>query len=278
MQSATAFGRIPRHVYIDKNRQGDQDFDKFMHTVHSTQSETNLNDGSQGERSPILVRGPLERPMALSDQVYSTLRTQLREGLLRPGQRLQEVALALELGVSRTPVREALARLASEGLVSADGRSFVFQGLTPGDVDDIYQLRFLLEPEAMRQAAVADDAPARERIEAALADSVAAHAAGDAEGFMAANARFHAAWLSLVSNRRMVRAIELYSDHVRYLRALTLADARVRSVVLRGMKRISAAVATGDGSAAARAMLAHLRKAKESLRLAVGLEPGGGRT
>ena len=253
-----------------------QDLVDNMHTVHSTQVGTpeasSLDEAGPADRPTILARGPLERPVALSDQVYSTLRTQLREGLLRPGQRLQEVALALELGVSRTPVREALARLASEGLVSADGRSFVFPGLTAGDVDDVYQLRFLLEPEAIRQAAAAGDAPARARIEATLADAVAAHAAGDAEGFMAANASFHAAWLALVRNRRMVRAIKLYSDHVRYLRALTLADARVRSVVLRGMKRISAAIASGDGNAAARAMLAHLRKAKESLRLAVGLE------
>lgn len=255
-----------------------------MHTVHSTQAvDQSAPDTADQERpedtSPVVALRPLDRPLALSDQVYGAIRSRLREGMLRPGQRLQEVALAQELGVSRTPVREALARLASEGLVSADARSFVIPGLTAEDVDELYQLRFLLETEAMRQAAAnSGDPPARQRIEAALADSVAAHAAGDAEGFMAANARFHAAWLALVRNRRMIRAIELYSDHVRYLRALTLADARVRSVALRGMKRISAAIASGDGNAAARAMLAHLRKAKESLRLAVGLAEGGPRT
>ena len=68
---------------------------------------------------------PLQRPLALGDQVYQTLRTHLREGTIVTGQPLQEVQLAEKLGVSRTPVREALTRLASEGLLASDGRSFV---------------------------------------------------------------------------------------------------------------------------------------------------------
>ncbi len=61
---------------------------------------------------------PVERPLALGDQVYLTLRANLRNGKILPGYPLQEVQLAAQLGVSRTPVREALTRLASEGLVS----------------------------------------------------------------------------------------------------------------------------------------------------------------
>ncbi|MCC6609715.1 MAG: GntR family transcriptional regulator [Burkholderiales bacterium] len=209
---------------------------------------------------------PLDRPVALADQVYQTVREQLRTGRIAPNQRLQEVMLATRLGVSRTPVREALARLASEGLVEADGRSFAVPGLTPGDVDDIYEVRGLLEPEAMRHAARrAADRAARVPLERALADAISAHAAEDSDRFIAANGRFREAWLALVANRRLVRAIGLYADHVRYLRALTLADSDVRAGALAGMREIAAALRAGDAAEAARAMQAQLERAKRAL-------------
>jgi DNA-binding GntR family transcriptional regulator len=89
----------------------------------------------------------LERPSLLGDRVYVTLREHLCSGWVPSGQPLQEAALAAQLGVSRTPVREALARLASEGLLGSDGRSFIVPSLSEADIDDIYELRLLLEPE-----------------------------------------------------------------------------------------------------------------------------------
>ena len=70
-------------------------------------------------------------------------------------------------------------------------------------------------------------------------DMSAAHAEGDGAGFMDANYRYRDAWTALVPNRRLVRAIELYADHVRYLRVFTLDDAQVRAVVLRGLRRLA---------------------------------------
>jgi len=209
---------------------------------------------------------PLDRPIALADQVYQALRDLLRTGRIGPSERLQEVALATQLGVSRTPVREALARLASEGLVEADGRSFAVPGLTAEDLDDIYALRSLLEPEAIRLATSrARDPAMRKPLDEALSDAVAAHAAGDAEVFIAANSRFREAWLALVPNRRMVRAIGVYADHVRYLRVLTLADNAVRAGALEGMKEIAAALRAGDAAEAGRAMLEQLERARRAL-------------
>lgn len=206
---------------------------------------------------------PLERPVALGDQVYQTLRGHLREGRLGPGRRLTEVDLATRLGVSRTPVREALARLASEGLIAAHGRSYEVPTMSDADIDDIYELRSLLEPEALRQVAVRAHAPRQlAPVRRALQASRAAHRAGDAQDFIAANAEFRNAWLALVPNRRLVHAVDLYSDHVRYLRALTLDDAAVRTVVIEGLERIVAALAAGDGQAAAQAMREHLAAAK----------------
>ena len=216
---------------------------------------------------------PVERPLALSDQVYQTLRANVRNGKILPGQALQEVQLAAQLGVSRTPVREALTRLASDGLVSADGRSFVVPSLTIADVDDIYEVRGLLEPEALRRVAAQTANPVvRAPIMNALEASIEAHRAGDHEAFMAANARFRAAWLTLVPNPRLVHAVELYADHVQHLRSLTLGSIKVRNVVLGGLKRIAKALVAGDGDAAALAMQGHLTEAKQAFIVATGLD------
>ncbi len=213
----------------------------------------------------------LERAQPLGDRVYATLRDYLRAGRIATGQPLQEASLAAQLGVSRTPVREALARLASEGLVVADGRSFTVPALGDGDIEDIYALRFLLEPEALRE--IADQKLGRKALaplRKALEDMASAHEAGDGAEFMEANYRFRGGWMALVPNRRLARAIELYADHVRYLRAFTLGDAAVRAIVLKGLKRLLAALDAGDGEGAAAAMLAHLGRAKQILLDAAG--------
>lgn len=222
---------------------------------------------------PIASLQPVERPLALGEQVYKALRAELRSGAMRAGQPLQEVQLAAQLGVSRTPVREAMARLASEGLLAAAGRSFTVPALSRADVDDIYELRFLIEPAALRGvAALTVERARRAAIDAALADAVATHRAGDGDGFRDANVRYRAAWLALVPNARLVRMIELYADHLQHIRALTLDDERVRAIVLRGLKRITAALANGDGEAVAQAMHEHLRQARRAFIEATGLD------
>ncbi|MCZ2440034.1 MAG: GntR family transcriptional regulator [Burkholderiales bacterium] len=216
---------------------------------------------------------PVQRPRALADQVYQALREQLRAGAIGAGSALQEVQLATQLGVSRTPVREALARLASEGLLATHGRSFTVPSLTLADVEDIYELRFLIEPAAARRVAPRTvDRRTRAPIDTALADAAAAHDRGELAAFHEANVRYRAAWLALVPNARLVRMIELYADHMQHIRALTLGQPRVRTIVLHGLQRITAALASGDADAAADAVHAHLKNARKAFVEALGLD------
>ena len=215
---------------------------------------------------------PVERPQALADQVYRALRERLRSGAIAAGEALQEVPLAEQLGVSRTPVREAMARLASEGLLASERRSFTVPALALADVDDIYELRFLLEPAALRRVATRTaDAAVRKPIEAAFAAALAAHKAGDAAAFREANVAYRAAWLALVPNQRLVRIIELYADHMQHIRTLTLGQLRVREIVLRGLKRVTTALAAGDADAAEQALREHLQQARLAFIAALGL-------
>lgn len=215
---------------------------------------------------------PVKRQAALGDQVYQALQSHLRSGAIGAGQPLQEVQLAERLGVSRTPVREAMMRLSSEGLLSTVGRSYVVPELTIGDVDEIYEIRFLVEPAALRRvAALTLDGDVRAPIDAALADAIAADAAGDATRFRDAAARFRSAWLALVPSARLVRVVEQYADHMQHIRVLTLGDAKVRAIVLRGLKGVAAALAKGDGDRAAAAMEDNLREARKAFIAAAAL-------
>ncbi len=216
---------------------------------------------------------PVDRPPALGEQVYHTLRAHLRDGAMVAGQPLQEVQLARQLGVSRTPVREALARLASDGLLVSGGRSFVVPSLSLADVDHIYEVRFLIEPAAIaRVAERSADTTVRAPIEEALAAALAAHRAGDAQAFRETNVRFRSAWLAQVPNPRLVKVIEQYADHMQRIRALTLDDAAIRAVVLRGLESVVVALRRGDGPAAAAAMREHLMQARHAFIVAVGLD------
>jgi DNA-binding GntR family transcriptional regulator len=218
---------------------------------------------------------PVERQVSLAEQVYHALRARLRSGAIGPGEPLQEVQLAEALGVSRTPVREAMARLASEGLLASDRRSFTVPALSRQDVDDIYEVRYLVEPAALQRIApLTVDARVRAGIDRALAAAMAAHRAGDADAFRQAHIDYRDAWLALVPNARLVRVVEQYADHMQHIRALTLGDAAVRTIVLKGLKRMAAALAAGDGDAAAAAMLEHLRNAHRVFVEVTGLDGG----
>lgn len=216
---------------------------------------------------------PLQRPQALAEQVYHTLRDRLRSGAIAAGELLQEVPLAAQLGVSRTPVREAMARLASEGLLATHRRSFTVPELSLADADEIYELRFLLEPAAMRRIAEAGvDAHSRAALEAAVAAAQAAHKAGDAAAFRDANVAWRQTWLKLVPNARLLRIIELYADHMQHIRTLTLGMASIRPIVLRGLQRMTAALTAGDAKVAEQTALEHLQHARHAFVHALGLD------
>jgi len=105
-------------------------------------------------------------PRPRSDQALALLRARILDGDLKPGVLLAESAVAVDLGVSRVPVREALFTLESEGLVefSGTGRAYV-KDLSPHDFKELSVLRLALEPVAARLAAVAlrEDASALEK-------------------------------------------------------------------------------------------------------------------
>jgi DNA-binding GntR family transcriptional regulator len=107
--------------------------------------------------------------VSIVDRVYESVRTRILDGSLERGARLRQEALAAELGVSRTPLREALRRLASEGLVELEpNRGARIPDLSRADMLSAYEARLALEPGAARLAAVSRDRDALERMRSAI--------------------------------------------------------------------------------------------------------------
>lgn len=104
---------------------------------------------------PYQPTNPIKRPPRLGDEVYNTIYAQLMSQAIMPGSRISIDNLAREMGVSQTPIREALSRLEAQGLVVKThliGFSATTQ-MDRGRFDQLYELRFLLEPFAARKAA-----------------------------------------------------------------------------------------------------------------------------
>jgi DNA-binding GntR family transcriptional regulator len=209
----------------------------------------------------------IERIDLLGERVYRQLRSYLWSGNVRWGEMLRESVLAKRLGVSRTPVREALMRLASEGFLEARERGFAVPALDEEEIEEIYHLRVLLETDAVRIAAAAvKQSPARlAPVRRAIAQADKAVKDGDGEMFISANLAFREAWLGLVRNRRLANAVELYAGLVRSLQILSLGNGPRQVVVLEEMKHLFADLEQGNPDAAAQTMLRYLDIARMAM-------------
>lgn len=158
------------------------------------------------------VIAPIER-LDLRDQVHTILRTEIIQGHLAPGERLHVGRLADRLGVSPTPVKEALSRLTAEGLVKvgARGGTFVTRP-TRASIDDIFELREVLEQfAAARAIAAATDADLDQLT--ALCESIKRRVTADGsleyDGFWHDDIAFHNLLVGLAGNQRLV---QMYQD------------------------------------------------------------------
>lgn len=142
--------------------------------------------------------------IALGEQVADALRRMIISGEIGAGARLIEVSLAEQFGVSRGPVREAIARLEAEGLVASGRQGSFVIGMESSDVDELYSLRQALESLAVTLLVARRDALNWERLETALAAMRQAAAVSDQRAFAAADIDFHSAIYELAGHRRLL--------------------------------------------------------------------------
>lgn len=190
------------------------------------------------------------------ENAYLRLLDAIRRGELAPGARLRETELSLRLGISRTPVREALRRLEAEGLVTHAPRlGAVVRSLQYQEIMELYEMRAVLEGTAARMAARhASD------IETAELDALnsAMATADDPAEVARANARFHAGILHAAKNRFLIRAMEALEKTLLILGPSTLADAERARAAAEEHRKILVAIRQNDGAKAEARMRAHI--------------------
>lgn len=199
-----------------------------------------------------------------TERVYDELRRRIRELTLPPGAPLRRDEVALELGVSRAPVSEAIARLADEGLVDVFPQHGSF--VAPIRVEDVREAIFIrtgLEVEAIRRAASARDPALLAALGANLEAQARALAGGDLEGFYELDDAMHAtifATLAMPRAQRLLEAARAPLDRPR--RMLLPAPGRPEDT-LTEHRRLLDAIASGDVEFAAAAMRVHLARVSE---------------
>jgi DNA-binding GntR family transcriptional regulator len=160
--------------------------------------------------------------------VYTELRDAIRSRALRPGERLRETAIADQLGVSRTPVREALKRLEADGLVVFNQpRGLVVNELTQAQMLELYAMREVLEGAAARFAGEQASALEVDALKHLLANQLAAKTPEEAA---AANRRLHDAIANAAHNEYLLRAMNVLTDALALLGPTTYsAQGRIDS-------------------------------------------------
>lgn len=193
----------------------------------------------------------LQRAPPLAEQIYQRLRYQLRAGTFEPGERLVESSLAQQMAVSRSPVREALSRLAADGLLESGGSGFQVVMPTAQDMAEIFEMRRLLEPPAARQVARVVSSELIEQLSETFARARAAEKAADFAAFTDANYAFRAAWVAKVPSRRLRDTILRFDDQAGFVRRTTLIRPAARAEALAMLDRFVTAFQARDEDAAA---------------------------
>ncbi|MGV3681513.1 MAG: GntR family transcriptional regulator [Acidovorax sp.] len=202
-------------------------------------------------------------PRALYEEVAEQLRQRIFRRELEPGSWIDELKIAEEFGISRTPLREALKVLAAEGLVTMKVRRGAYvTEMSDKDLRDVYHLLSLLESDAAAVVATSATPAQLQELQGLHAELEAA--AGERERFFAVNERFHMRLLELADNRwrsQMVadlRKVMKLNRHNSLLKQGRIEDS------LNEHRAVMAALARRDGAGTAQAMQAHFAQGLEA--------------
>ena len=197
---------------------------------------------------------------SLAEQAYFELKEAILAGELAPGTALAETELADAMGISRTPVREALALLRRDGLViQQPNASNVVRVLTDDEVRELFLIREALEGVAVREfIAHTADAASVAALRAILDAQRAAMAAGDVDGFLGADEEFHLTVCRRAGLEHVTELLAALRDRIRQAGLAAITAPERMAVVIDEHAAVVAALEARDPGAAEDAIRAHL--------------------
>ena len=216
---------------------------------------------------------PRPAPERASDRAYRVLRDEILDGILPAGTVLLEVEQAARLGVSRTPLRSAVARLVADGLVAGrSGRGFSVTEMSVESVNDLYELREALEERAAALAARGADRSAFAMLRERFVQAPALLEAGEdgIHRYYALIDEFDAAIDAAVDNPFLVGALDTVRTHLARIRRVARGNkARLRQAAAEHLLILDAII-DGDAALAAHATHVHLHLSLVSVLAVLG--------
>ena len=208
----------------------------------------------------------LDNYQPLREVVCETLRDAIRSGVLQPGERLMEMQLAEELGVSRTPVREAIRKLELEGyVIMIPRRGTYVASLSIRDINEVFEIRTTLDSLASGLAAERITDEELERMQRLLVAIGSYIEEGNMEKIVEADMEFHDILYQASRNTRLVGIIVNLRDQLtRYRRTSMAVPGRLQET-LAEHRRIVDAIAQGNVEEAQQAAEYHMEKSEQTL-------------
>ena len=222
---------------------------------------------ASGPDLPAWNATPLDPGQPRTAQVYAILRRAITNLALEPGAVIQEKAICDRLGISRTPLREAILQLQAEDLVTVVPNSGTY--VSRIDLQAVFDgqlIRDALEMKLVRIAAARVTPAFADRLRASLAEQTRAAESGDHDAFYALDEGFHAMIAEFAASERVWRIVNGAKAQLDRVRRLSIPVPRHHGIVLTEHSAIARAVADGDADAAAAAMKIHLDRVFTMIR------------
>lgn len=208
----------------------------------------------------------LDNYKPLRDVVFNTLREAIIKGNLKPGERLMEVQLAEEMGVSRTPVREAIRKLELEGLVVMVPRKGAYvAGLSLKDAADLFEVRISLEGLAAALSAERITEEELKSMEKILEEITEAAEREDAETVMKKDVEFHQILFSTTRNSRLAQIINGLKEQIDRFRIQSFRNPERMKAINKEHAKIINAIRNGDSELAEKLAREHIEKVESNV-------------
>lgn len=203
----------------------------------------------------------------LSDNAYKIIKDAIITLKIKPGEKLKISALTKELGISATPTREALNRLAQEGFVDfIPYRGAFVSEIDCRSVEEIFELRELLEAVAVKKAVLAFTSEDLHKAETLL-DGMrnALFEANDINSYLKLSEDFHNLFIKKCGNKIMMNVLGSFNDHLERMRKMAVSRSGSILAYIEDYRRIYNGLKDKNPEEAEQALLVHLGRAKESL-------------
>jgi len=208
----------------------------------------------------------ISQPKSLAKIAYAKLRSAILNGELRAGELYNEIAIAKQMGISRTPVRESLLELTSKGLVTfLPRRGVIIRSLSEEDLEELFELRAVLENHFFVKISASPSNFDFSNLEKYIREQKNAALKSNVPGYLRANGAFHGSMAEMCGNKRMVEIYGTIADLIRLLALQSMKNPmRMNDRLIPQHEAMLKALKSGDTSLATALLTIHLKESKQA--------------